>query len=285
MKFIYAMIVLLGVSSVYAEIPDHHDHVGTTEVKFNYEFLDFENSKQKDDGRRYGMTLDHQDSLHHYQLYVEHTDTNTKPVVPKDLSVNKYAFKYQYSLGKGERLSLSYIQIDDNLVNEVDGGKIYGFGYKYKALSLTQYISDYTHFNTYQTDVKWGLKKQFSDVKLKGALMGKYIYLQDRLSNDLTKKTEKDYFTVGLKVHAEYNDWHAAAVGYVGDRIFAVMNEGLRVQHHAMEFEKSYLFSLGREFDDLFVNLMYIRQFATEVPMDNKDVEVTNITLSVSHKF
>lgn len=286
MRFIYVFaMVLWTVNSLYAETPDHHAHQGTIEVKLNYEFLDFDNSKQKEDGRRYGVTVDHQDNTHHYQLYVEHTDTYTKPILPKDLSVNKYAFKYQYTTGKAQNLSLSYIQIDDNLVTEVDGGKIYGFGYTYKAFTLMQYISDYKHFNTYQTDVKWGMKRELSEVTLKGALIGKYIYLQDRLSNDLTKKAEQDYFTVGLKVHAEYDSWHVGAVGYLGDRIFAVMNEGLRVQHHAMAFDKSYMFSVGKEFDDMFVNLMYIKQFATEVPIENEDVEATNIVLNVSYRF
>lgn len=122
-------------------------------------------------------------------------------------------------------------------------------------------------------------------MKVKGALVGKYIYLENRLSNDFTKKTEQDYFTLGMKVHAEYDDWHVAAAGYVGERIFAVMNEGLRVQHHAMEFEKSYMFSLGKKFDDVFVNLRYIKQYATEVPIENEDVEVSNIALSVAYTF
>ena len=90
---------------------------------------------------------------------------------------------------------------------------------------------------------------------------------------------------MGVKVHAEYEDWHIGAVGYVSERIFAVVNEGLRVQHHAMAFEKSYMFSLGREFDDVFVNLRYIKQFVTEVPIDNKDVEVSNIALNVAYRF
>ena len=275
----------MGITSLYAELPEHHQHVGSTEVKFNYEFLEYDNSKQKEDGRRYGMTLDYQDHAHHFQLYTEHTDTKTKPVMPKDLSVNKYAFKYQYSLSKAETVSFNYITIDDNLVNEVDNGNIYGIGYQYKALSLTQYYSDYKDFNVYQSDVKWGMQKQFSDSTLKGALIGKYIHLQDRKSNRISEKAKQDYFTTGVKIHAKYNDWHAAAVGYVGDRIFTVMNEGLRVQHHAMEFEKSYMFAAGKEFDDFFVNLLYIKQYATEVPIENSGVEVTNITLNISYTF
>jgi len=286
MKFMYGvMIVLWGWSYVYAETPDHHEHVGSTQFKFNYELLDFENSKQKKDGRRYGVTVDHQDITQHFQLYVEHTDTQTKPVLPKDLSVNKYAFKYQYALSKAETLSFNYIQIDDNLVDAVDGGKVYGMGYRYKAFTLMQYMSDYTDFNVYQTDIKLGMKKVFSKLKLKGAVMGKYIYLQDRLSNNFTKKTEQNYFTFGAKIHAKYEGWHVAVVGYVGERIFAVMHEGLRVQHHAMAFQKSAMFSIGRKFDNVFVNVQYIKQYATEVPMENENVEVSNVIFSVAYTF
>lgn len=156
---LFIVVVLMLPSSVNAEIPDHHGHIGNTELTFNYEFLDFTNSKQKEDGRRYGVTVDHQDSVHHYQLYVEHTDTQTKPVIPKNLSVNKYAFKYQYAMGQGKQLSFVYTKIDDNLISEVDGGNIYGFGYKHKALSMMQYVSDYDHFNVYQTDVEVASKK------------------------------------------------------------------------------------------------------------------------------
>ena len=94
---IYMILVLFTVY-LYGEIDEHHDHLGTTQLKVNYEFLDFENSKQKDDGRRYGVEIDHQDDLHHAQLYVEHSDTETKPHIPKDLSVDKIALKYQYSV-------------------------------------------------------------------------------------------------------------------------------------------------------------------------------------------
>ena len=105
------------------------------------------------------------------------------------------------------------------------------------------------------------------------------------MANNYTIKTEKEYFTIGAKVHAEYKDWHVAAAGYVGDRMFAVMNEGLRVQHHAMSFQKSTMFLVGKEFDDVSVNLRYIKQYATEVPVDNKGVEVSNIALSVAYRF
>ncbi len=286
MKFVYiVIIIMLGINTLHAEIPDHHLHVGNTQLKFFYDFLDFKNSKQKTTGRRKAISIDYQDHKHHYQLYVEHTDTQTKPILDKDLSVNKYSLKYQYSMSKTEILSFMHIRIDDNLVKAVDAAKIYGVGYKYKVFSCIQYISDYTNFNVYQTDVKWRMKKEFFKIHVKTALMGKYIYIQDRMSNSFTNKTKQDYFTLGVKIHAKYNDWHIATVGYIGERIFSVMNEGLRVQHHAMAFQKSAMFSLGKKFDTIFINLRYIKQYATEIPIDNKNVKVSNIALTVAYTF
>ena len=141
-------IILMILSSVmYAEIVEHHEHAGTTKLKFNYETLDFKGSKQKDNGRRQSTEIDHQNNKHHLQVYVEHTDTQTKSHISKDLSVNKYTFKYQYAIDKIQSVVISHIRTDDNLQHEVDNGKIYGLGYKYKRLSLTQYFSDYAKFD------------------------------------------------------------------------------------------------------------------------------------------
>jgi hypothetical protein len=281
---IYMILALLTIN-LYAEIDVHHEHLGTTELKVHYDYLDFENSKQKDDGRRYGVEIDHQSEAHHAQIYLEHTDTNTQAHVHKDLKVDQLALKYQYELDNKNKLIFSYVHIKDNLMEEVDDGDIYGFGYKYKVLTLTQYLSKYKNFSVYQTDAKWGMKKEFSNVSVRGAIIGKYIYLQDRLSNDLSKKADEEYTTVGLKIHADYEGWHAGAGLYMGDRIFAVMNDGLKVQHHAMEFSKSYMFSISKEFGNTLIALRYIKQFAKEVPIDNDNVKVSNISVKVEYRF
>jgi len=279
------IIFALFTLCVYGEIDEHHEHLGTMQLKLNYEYLDFENSKQKDEGRRFGVEIDHHEEAHHAQLYLEHTDTQTQKHVPKDLLVNKIALKYQYQIDKKNSLIFSYIHINDNLMDEVDDGNIYGLGYKYKSLTLTQYLSQYKNFSTYQTDLKWGLKKEFSDVHLMGAVIGKYIYLQDRESNNFSKKAEGNYYTLGLKLHADYEGWHVGSGMYVGDRIFAVMNDGLRVQHHAMEFSQTYMFSVSKELGDTLVSLRYIKQNAKEVPIGNDNVKVTNISLGLEYRF
>ncbi|CAA6812669.1 MAG: Unknown protein [uncultured Sulfurovum sp.] len=273
------------ITAVYAEKEEHHEHVGTTNIKLNYEILDFENSKKKTDGKRYGVEIDQQSNAHHYRVYYERTDTETTAVLPKDLEVNKYALKYDYSLNKKNSLSLSYINIDDNLMKETDGGNIYGIGYKHKALTLTQYLSDYDNFDVYQTDLKFGMKKKFDKLVVKGGVIGKYIHLKNKDSNNFSKKAKTDYFTTGLKVHADYGDYHASAGTYMGTRVFAVMNEGLQVQHHAMEFKESYMVDVGKKFDQVLVHLRYAKHNAKEIPIDNDHVKVENIAFDLEYQF
>ena len=279
------LIALLLPCFSYAEKESHHEHIGETHIKLNYEVLNFENSKKKDDGKRYGVELDHQNDSHHYRVYYEKSDTKTSPILPKDLDVKKYALKYAYSLNKKSNLHLSYISIDDNLMKETNGGNIYGVGYKHKGISLTQYLSDYDNFDVYQTDLKLGVKKRFNEVLVMAGVIGKYIKLKDKNSNNFSKKAEKEYFTTGVKLHAHYEDYHISAGSYVGTRLFAVMNDGLKVQHHAMEFKNSYIFDIGKKFDNILVHLRYSKHKAKEIPIDNDNVKVENIALDVEYKF
>lgn len=281
---IYIILAFFTVY-LYGQIDEHHEHSGTTQLKLNYEYLDFENSKQKYDANRYGVEIDHQSDVHHAQLYVEHTDTHTQEHIPKDLLVDKIALKYQNSIDYKNTVILSYMHVKDNIIHAVDGANVYGIGYKYKFITLTQYLSDYKDFDVYQTDLKLGMKKSFSGIDFMGAVVGKYIYLDDRLSNDYTKKTNKEYSTLGIKLHADYKGYHAGVGTYIGERIFAVMNDGLRVQHHSMEFKKSYMFSLAKEFDDLLINLRYIKQEAKEVPIDNDNVKASNVSVTFEYRF
>ena len=286
MKYIQIAITFTVLCTyAVAEIEEHHAHKGTTKLKLSHENLDFTNSLKKENGRRYGLELDYHSNIHHFQFYTDHTNTQTIPKILKNLLVNKYSFKYQYQVNK-DIFSLSYMTINDNLMKEVDGGNIYGLGYKYKSFNITQYISDYKHFNVYQSDIKWNFKKEIDDVMLMGTIVGKYMHLQDRKSNTFTNKVKEDYFTLGVKAHVHYDGWHLGAGIYVGERIFAVMNEGLKVQHHAMEFKKSVMLSVGKELgENIVVHMRYTKHYATEVPIEHSGVEVDALSLELSYTF
>jgi Ni,Fe-hydrogenase III component G len=277
---------VVAYSSICAKEEEHHSHVDSSNIKINYEVYNFKNSKKKENGQRYGVEIDHQTKEHHFQFYYEKSDTKTTKIVPKDLEVNKYVFKYKYSFANAQKLSLSYMKIYDNLMNEVDGGNIYGMGYDISYIGLRQYISDYSHFDVYQTDLMVKKEFHFYDMILNGLVIGKYIHLNDKDSNNFSKKAKNNYFTLGIKLHTHYMGYHFGAAAYVGDRIFAVMNDGLVVQHHAMEFKQSYMLTIGHNITDkISSHIRYIHHNAKEVPIDNDNVKVDNITFNIVYRF
>jgi hypothetical protein len=258
----------------------------TTLLKLSYEALDFTNSKKKDDGKRVGIAIDYKDTNNLYQIVYEKTDTTTfKPALTKNLKVDKYYFKYTRKLNSLHSLNLSYGYIDDNLMRETTHGHIYGIGYSYSSFGFTQYLSDYKQFNVYQSEAKYSFKKSFDKLKTSLSVVGKYIHLQDKNSNNFSKNAKTNYFTTGVKLHTRYDDYHFKVGAFFGKRIFAVMNNGFKVQHHAMEFKNTYMCGIGKKFNNTDINLKYVYQKATEIPIHNKNVKVQNIILQVAYKF
>jgi hypothetical protein len=284
-NFIKTIALLFLTISLNAQKFEHHDHKGKTNLKLTSEILNFDNSKKKIDGKRYGIELDHQNSKNHYQIYIEKTVTDTKKVIPKDLNVKKISLKYQQKFSTNQKVSFSFITIDDNLMKQTDGGNIYGVGYKKGPISFTQYLSDYDNFNVYQSDLIFGFRKKFSNFNLLGVFITKYIYLKDKDSNNFSSLAKKNYLTSGIKLHLHYNNYHIGIGTYIGKRVFAVMDNGLKVQHHSMEFKNSYMLSLGREFKRFSLYLRYATHKAKEIPIRNDGVEVENISLEFGWKF
>ncbi len=277
MKKNYLWLMPLIVTLNYAE--------GTT-VKINYETLNFNGSKKKDNAKRVGVMLSHKKDKNLYQLRYERTDTNTfQPPLNKDLKVDKYYLKYTQNIDAVQSFSLSYATIDDNLMKQTDGGHIYGFGYRYGDLKIAQYFSDYKHFNVFQSEAGYTFKRHFGELKTSATLLGKYIHLQDKESNNFSKNAKTDYFTPGIKLHAHYKGYHFGAGAFFGKRIFAVMDDGFKVQHHAMEFKETYMCGLGKHFEWGSVHLKYVYQKASEIPIYNDKVKVENIILQLGYHF
>ena len=82
-------LVLLGI--VFLNIA----HSENTTIKVSYENLNFDNSKKKDDGKVYGVTLEHKTVDALYQVAYQRTNTDTfQPPLSDNLNVDKYYFKY-----------------------------------------------------------------------------------------------------------------------------------------------------------------------------------------------
>lgn len=276
-NFKYILLLLCTTSFSFSQ---------NSTLRVTYEDFNFENSKKKDDGKRVGMVLSHKMGHSLYQFAYDKTHTDTyKPPLNEDLHVHKYYFKYSHKLDAKQSLSLNYATINDNLMKEADGVHIYGLGYKYGAFGMTQYLSDYENFNVYQTELQYTFKKAFGNFKTKMTVLGKYIHLQDKESNGFSKNAQEDYFTPGIKVHAHYKAYHMGAGAFFGKRVFAVMNNGFKVQHHAMEFDKTYMIGFGKHFGNMDLSVKYVYQEATEIPIYNPNVEVQNIILQLGYRF
>ena len=150
-----------------------------TNIQLTYAHLNFDHSKNKDKGDRCDLRFSYRSNTDLYQAAYEKAQTNTfQPPLTQDLHVNKYYLKYTHQLNNKQKFSLSYATIDDNLMHQTDGGNIYGVSYNYTELGLTQYMSDYKHFNVYQTDLKYTYKQSFGEISTSATIIGKYIHLQ-----------------------------------------------------------------------------------------------------------
>jgi len=254
-------------------------------IKVLFQHLDFSNSTQKEQGKRHSLEVKHHIDRHHLFFVYEKTDTQTfQPPLPKNLNVNKLSFKYGYQLSPSFRLNTSYITIDDNLV-ATDGGKIYGVGLDYKNIKFAHYFSDYTPLDVHQSDVSVTFKSCLGEVAAKTTLMAKYLTLKDFKTHPLSKNAQSSYFTPAIKVHLTYDDYIAGLGAFFGKRVFAVMDSGVRVQHHGMEFDRSYALGFGKKVSDYTLMLKYNYARATELPKETENVQVRGIIFSLSRRF
>jgi hypothetical protein len=100
---------------------------GGNSVAVGYERVDFDHSVKKDRGWR--ASLFGRIALKHdiVEGLVEKSRIDTfQPPAPKDLQVLKGGLRYIHDFEANGRVALSFATIDDNLMHETDGGKIYG---------------------------------------------------------------------------------------------------------------------------------------------------------------
>jgi len=254
----------------------------------------FSNSKQKEDGLDYGITLKAKMNRHTLELLHSGSNVNTlQPPLPDDLEVSKNFVRYSYNLNPSHTLSLSYMNINDNIA-PTDDGEIYGLKYFNRAMphwriALAHYESRYHDFKVQQNDLSAQYHTQINGVILDATAMLKHITLdgyRNAIFNPMNLSDSEDsYTTLGFKLHGAYKGWHGAMGAWLGKRMFAVMSDGYGVQHHAMEFERTYFMGVGKKFNNLNVMFKYSYQEATELPQNNPNVEVDAFTLMLSYKF
>ena len=263
-----------------------HSSVGTY-----VESKTFTNSVQKEAGNIYGVSADIHVDHSEYKFAYEHGYTNTKqPPLKENLKTDKLFLKYNYDFQNAFALNINYIQVLQDNIAITDNGKTYGVGLTYRVqknmnTNFTQFYTRYEDFDVFQSDFKMAYTLKVEDIKVKIISDTKYITMDEKNRNGFTKNAEESYLTSGLKLHLLYDDWHFASAAYFGKRVFAVMDDGFKLQHHAMEFDRTYSVAIGKNISNFVLRLQYIYARAKELPVDNENVEISNTRLLLNYRF
>jgi len=283
-------LLLLCLSTILLAQESIHSSASTY-----YENKTFKNSVQKEDGYVYGVGADIHYNNSAFKIAYEYGYTTTKqPPLQEDLNTKKIFFKYAYQFDRKFSLNVNYIGILEDNIAETDGGVTFGGGGTYTftkniSLNFTEFYTDYKYFDVFQSDLRIDYKTRLNKVKIKLSSITKYISLYE--NNDQREvlrfitNTQDNYLTSGFKFHIHYASYHLGGGAFFGKRAFAIMDDGFKTQHHAMEFDKTYAIGLGKNIYDFVLRAQYIYQRAEELPMKNKDVEVDNIRIIANYRF
>lgn len=214
-KIILGFLVLSGF--LYAQ---------DSTISYEYGVKDYNNSMTKVDGRVQNLSVSHKISNHQIYLGYQGDNVNrkhsiTNAILPS-LDVEKYSIKYIYKYNDKTNLKTSYIKIIDNLA-PTDQGKIYGLGGSYSvskglSSSFNIYKSDYETFDVNQYDFSISKGFKFDDLKIKATIIATKIDIDGNNYSNYTF-VDKDYFTTGLKLGANYNGYIAGIGGFLGKEL------------------------------------------------------------------
>jgi len=283
-------LILLTLTTYLLATETIHSSVSAYAESKNYT-----GSAQKEDGAVYGVDADIHYGNAEYKLTYEEGSANTvQPPMQEDLENQKLFFRYSYKFDERFTINLNLASILKDNIAPTDGGSIGGGGFTYtfnKKLSfnLTGFFSEYTDFDVIQADLRVDYKTKFDRVKVKFTSITKHIIIdlndESTASPNYAQNANSSYTTTAIKAHAHYKTYHLGGAVYFGKRAFAIMQDGFKVQHHAMEFDRTYAVGAGKTFGPLVIRAQYIYQRATELPMENKDVEISTLRLIANYKF
>ena len=266
--------------------------LANSEISTSYTYKDYENSKTKTQGK----TLDYR-LLHNFensQIAVNYEDSLTKREneVTKakliSLEVEKLSMKYLYNIRNDLSFKTSFMNIEDNLA-PTDNGKIYGLGLiksidNFNDIKVDTYLSNYADFNVNQYDLTFVKKFKFNDINFMGQTGVKYIDINGSKYGNYSLK-DNYYTSYFFNLNANYNRF-IFGLGFMnGDRLFAVQEDGLKVEHHGLEQSKNYMVSLGKKFKDIDIISKYIYSNSDELPENRNDVKSQFVSLGLTYKF
>ena len=266
--------------------------LANSEISTYYTYKDYDNSKTKTEGK----TLDYR-FLHNFQnseLTINYEDSLTKreneltKIKMTSLEIEKLSMKYLYHISNDLSIKTSFINIEDNLA-PTDNGKVYGFGFNKNIdssnqIKLDTYLSDYEDFNVNQYDFTFIKKFRFENINFQAQTGIKYIDINgEKYQNYILE--DNYYMSYFLNLNANYNGFILGLGVINGDRLFSVQEDGLKVEHHALEQNKTYLVSLGKKFQNIDVITKYIYSNSKELPENRDDVSSKFFTLGLNYKF
>ena len=263
-----------------------------SDIYLNTGIKDYSNSKTKVNGKtnNVGINFKYQNSYVNLN-YMKDEVNKEHPVTKKSmeqLNVKKYNINYKYKVSDKLSLKANYIKIIDNLA-PTSQGKIYGLGVKYNyfkglGTSFDVYRSDYNNFNVNQYDLSIYKGFKIGEIKSKVTLIAKKIEIDgNKYGNYIFK--DKDYLTTGIKLNGSYNGYVGGIGAFFGKRIFSVLKDGTKVQHHAMEQDKTYMISFGKKFKNFDLIASYSYQNGKELPEKQDDVDTKVTSLMLKYKF
>jgi len=262
-----------------------------TDIETYYEHLEFKNSLQKNSSNIFGVggTLKLDNST--YKLFYEKAKTDTKqPPLKDDLKIEKLYAKYNYKINDKWGVNLNYLNVVDDNIAPTAHGQAYGIGATFNitkplSVNFTQFYTNYDKFNVYQSDLNFNYIFKQDNFKIKLTTLTKLIHLDNKDSNSFSKNAKESYLTQGIKLHSHYKSYHFGMGAYFGKRAFAIMQNGFKIQHHAMEFDRTYAIGFGKTFSNFVLRTQYAYHRATELPMNNEHVTVRNLKVIATYKF
>ena len=260
-----------------------------------YENKTFTNSVQKEDGVVYGFGADIHYGGSEFKVTYEQAKTNTigqTNIKKGDLEIKKIYMRYAYNFDKKFALNINYLSVLEDNIAPTDGGFAFGGGMTYTfnrklALNFTQYYTEYEDFDIFQSDFRVDYKMKVDKVKLKFSSITKFISVEDDDAVEhYTDNAQNTYLTTGVKFHAHAKGYHLGLGAYFGKRAFAIMDDGFKIQHHAMEFDRTYAVGIGKNFYDFVLRGQYVYQRAVELPVNNnQNVKVSVYRVVANYKF
>lgn len=263
-----------------------------SEISTIYSYKDYDNSKTKTTGK----TVDYnfKQKINNIDIEINYEDTATKRENKvlntnlQTLEVEKLALKASIKTKQKTKYKFSFLNIEDNLA-VTDNGKIYSFGAmqmlnKSTILKGDFYFSDYEDFNVNQYDLNFIKKVDFDSVKasfisgikiinINGSKYGSYKFKKD------------DYKALNVGMNLKYNNMYLNANAIFGNRAFSVLNDGIKVQHHAMEQESLYAVKIGKKFKEFDLFAAYNFQKGKELPEQQNNVKTEVYSVGLSYKF